>query len=126
MGKTWTYELTTGSDAPRKGRVAIEKALGERVERRIVELAKLVVSELITNVVLHTDSKRVCVKLAVDDRLRIEVRNRGRPFDPARAPAGGRGGWGLPIVDELSDRWGVATGPEICVWSEIALAPNSA
>jgi hypothetical protein len=30
-----------------------------------------------------------------------------------------RGGWGLPIVETISDRWGVEQNSHACVWFEI-------
>jgi anti-sigma regulatory factor (Ser/Thr protein kinase) len=86
----------------------------------------LVVSELVTNAVLHADTAsgdpiRLQVRLR-SGRARIEVRDCGPGFDaPAANPdpltAGAQGLW---IVAALSDAWGVVRGPGGCtVWCEV-------
>jgi anti-sigma regulatory factor (Ser/Thr protein kinase) len=91
-----------------------------------VEGVRLVVSELVTNSILHAG-------LSPDDRISLMVRVsagsvRGRVCDPGpgfEAPSEPcprpdlRGGWGLPIVETISDRWGVERNNHACVWFEI-------
>ena len=83
---------------------------------------RLLVSELVTNAVRHAGGEvvRLVVRHA-DGRLRVEVHDPGRGFelrepadDPVRAS-----GWGLVLVDELADRWGVDSTPATRVWFEI-------
>jgi anti-sigma regulatory factor (Ser/Thr protein kinase) len=88
----------------------------------------LLVSELVTNGVRHADTApeaplRIAVRLA-DDRVRVEVSDQGEGFDhgplppdPTRA-----GGWGLRLVDEIADAWGVDRAQGTTVWFEIARA----
>jgi anti-sigma regulatory factor (Ser/Thr protein kinase) len=80
----------------------------------------------VTNSVLHAG-------LSPDDQIRLSVEAsavsvRGKVCDPGpgfRKPSklGPRpdfsGGWGLPIVDRISDRWGVDRNSYACVWFEI-------
>jgi anti-sigma regulatory factor (Ser/Thr protein kinase) len=91
-----------------------------------LEDVRLVVSELVTNSILHAG-------LSADDQilLTVTVANgavRGSVCDPG--PGFGmpsepsprsdlRGGWGLPIVETISDRWGVEGNSHACVWFEI-------
>ena len=91
-----------------------------------LEDVRLVVSELVTNSILHAG-------LSPDDRISLMVRVsagsvRGRVCDPGpgfEAPSEPcprpdlRGGWGLPIVETISDRWGVERNRHTCVWFEI-------
>jgi anti-sigma regulatory factor (Ser/Thr protein kinase) len=93
-----------------------------------LEDVRLVVSELVTNSILHAE-------LSPDDQisLRVTVSDgavRGSVCDPGsgfRLPSepGPRpdlsGGWGLPIVETVSDRWGVKRNRHACVWFEIDL-----
>ena len=84
--------------------------------------AELMVSELVTNAFLHgvgTISLRIDVEA---DVLRIEVADEG---DVALAPSptpGAHGGWGLLIVDQLADGWGVLDG-STKVWFTIGPPP---
>jgi anti-sigma regulatory factor (Ser/Thr protein kinase) len=91
------------------------------------ERLELLISELVTNAVLHADQARdEPVRLTVrlrSGRARIEVRDCGQGFDPpssaSRDPLA-PGGQGLVIVAALSETWGVVRGPAGCtVWCEV-------
>jgi len=72
--------------------------------------AALMVSELVTNALVHgigTISLRLDVETGA---VRIEVSDEGNvAFVPSPTP-GAHGGWGLRIVDQLADDWGVLAG----------------
>lgn len=74
------------------------------------EVAALMVSELVTNAVVHGVG---AISLRIDAEagtVRIEVADDG---DVAVAPSpepGAHGGWGLRIVEQLADEWGVHDG----------------
>jgi anti-sigma regulatory factor (Ser/Thr protein kinase) len=99
-------------------------AFGEAdlVEPDLVDAAGLLVSELVTNAVVHA---RTDVTLHVRLRrgvLRIEVTD-GSPVLPApRRPTGLTGtGRGLQLVDHLADRWGVDKARKgKTIWFELA------
>jgi anti-sigma regulatory factor (Ser/Thr protein kinase) len=94
-----------------------------------VERATLLVSELVTNSVLHGElrpSDQIEVKLHLNGRLRVEVLDPGGSFTPGRSNADEVGGWGLVVVEQLADRWGVVRNDATCVWFELAVAPSSA
>lgn len=90
--------------------------------RESVENAELVVSELVTNAVRHGEGAiqlRVSLEAA---SARIEVVDEGqgnvsavRPREPDES-----GGWGLHIVEQLAERWGVFSGTTH-VWAELPL-----
>jgi anti-sigma regulatory factor (Ser/Thr protein kinase) len=100
--------------------------LGDILPPEKLEDVRLVVSELVTNSVLHAG-------LTSDDHISLAVvasggSVRGRVCDPGfgfdvpskpRPRPDLRGGWGLPIVERISDRWGVKKGRYVCVWFEI-------
>jgi anti-sigma regulatory factor (Ser/Thr protein kinase) len=72
--------------------------------------AALMVSELVTNAVVHgigTISLRIEVDAAV---LRVEVADEGNVAIAPSPTAGAHGGWGLRIVEQLADDWGVLAG----------------
>ena len=63
--------------------------------------------------------------MSVDgDRARAEVTDDGPGFriDSPPRPRG-HAGWGLLLVDTLSDRWGVKTNSSTTVWFELRLRP---
>jgi anti-sigma regulatory factor (Ser/Thr protein kinase) len=83
-------------------------------------------SELATNSVLHSSSRRpggsfTVHALLYPEVLRVEVQDEGGPWEP-RHDQDDRSGRGLVIVDGLSTDWsvsGVGTGARI-VWFEIS------
>lgn len=90
--------------------------------------AQLVLSELVTNCVVHAglDEERDRIGLTLRGTpagVRIEVRDPGPGFDPAPVAAQRgsplAGGHGLAIVDRLTDRWGVDRSQGTCVWFEM-------
>jgi anti-sigma regulatory factor (Ser/Thr protein kinase) len=87
----------------------------------------LLVTELVTNAVRHAGAGperpvRVDVR-RWPRRVRVEVADPGSGFTPAaglRRIRDHPGGWGLFLVDRISDRWGVEQAtPGNCVWFEI-------
>jgi serine/threonine-protein kinase RsbW len=86
---------------------------------------RLLVSELVTNAVRHADlAPEDVIHLVVDiadHTLRVEVHDPGGGFVPtAPAPDPARpSGWGLYLVAELADRWGVDSDDSTLVWFEL-------
>lgn len=92
----------------------------------VEDAASLVLSELLTNAVRHArvPGREVETRfLRIPGGLRVEVHDASekRPLmtQPESDADGGRG---LPLVDTLSDRWGVSdrSGPGKLVWAELA------
>jgi anti-sigma regulatory factor (Ser/Thr protein kinase) len=89
----------------------------------------IVVSELVTNAVRHAgmnpEALLTVSATLLSDRVRVEVVDHGAGFDRssvATVRPSVRGGFGLRIVEALSDRWGV--GPdEGTVWAEVLTGP---
>jgi len=91
--------------------------------------ASLCVSELVTNAVLHAnmgpdDELELDVEIS-DDALHVAVIDLGSGFDPAIPTPGDESGFGLYIVDRLSDRWGVERAERTRVWFEMALRADT-
>lgn len=87
----------------------------------------LLVSELVTNAVRHAGAgpeRPVQVQLLHGPRgVVVAVTDEGPGFTRNPSPSTGSesGGWGLFLVDQIADRWGVeCTASGSCVWFEIA------
>ena len=89
-----------------------------------LDTLRLLVTELITNAVRHAGC-RTWIELGVEiypDSVRAEVLDCGSGFQPPERPEPHRdrtGGWGLCLVDQLADRWGVAPDDVTRVWFEL-------
>ncbi|MFD5629422.1 MULTISPECIES: ATP-binding protein [unclassified Streptomyces] len=88
------------------------------------DTATLVISELVTNAIVHTAGERVVCELHHDDDLvRIAVRDEGcapgqpRPWPQRPEEEHGRG---LLLVEAMCRAWGAQeTGPGLLVWAEL-------
>ena len=116
-----TFEIPRDPRAPGAARRAIE-GLSTQIAPEVAHDVKLLVSELITNSVKYGGRGAVSLKVWTDDpqRLRVEVIDQGVGFVPVARdrPATDVGGWGLHLVQTLSNRWGVYEG-STHVWFEI-------
>lgn len=120
--------LTPGPEAAAMARSALG-ALEGRLQGDLLDDVRLLVSELITNSVRHSNAAgRVSLEVGLAERtLRVEVADAGAGFEPRPRVAGQRkdSGWGLYLVDRLADRWGVVRDPGTRVWFEIDEAAAS-
>ena len=114
--------LAVTPEAAAEARNALaDVALDDGRERDV----RLLVSELVTNAVRHANLAEsdviVLVIEAEDRRLRVEVHDPGGGFVPtAPSPDPARpSGWGLYLVAELADRWGVDSDDRTLVWFEV-------
>ncbi len=119
-----TLQLAVNADAPAHARALIARSMSADPRASVAALAA---SELVTNALLHGDLRQDdLIELRVlserDDGVRIEVHNRAvRRVERAELAAGEHhdvGGWGLGIVDAVSESWGVDRSTENCtvVW----------
>lgn len=89
--------------------------------------ARLIVAELTANAALHgrVTGRSFRLALSLTPRLlRIEVTDTRGDHLPARRTAAdvpAESGYGLLLIEELADRWGVRHGPAPCktVWAEL-------
>ena len=121
MSSTLTFDIPRDPTAPGEARRAIER-IGDRIAPDVVPDVKLLVSELITNSVKYGGDGEVTLRVDATSprKLRVEVIDQGAGFVPVarNRPATEVGGWGLHLVQTLSDRWGVYEG-STHVWFEI-------
>ncbi len=93
--------------------------------------AALVISELVTNAIVHTASRRVLCELHEHaDTVRIAVRDEGcAPGEPHPSPQrpDEEHGRGLLLVDALCRAWGAQEhGPGLLVWAELPRRTDAA
>jgi anti-sigma regulatory factor (Ser/Thr protein kinase) len=119
--KQLCYELEPGPTAPAAARHAVSRDLAEVADTEALSSLKLVVSELVTNSVVHGPGKPIRLSLEVDEdgRVRGEVEDEGDGVIEIREAADGPGGRGLRIVEALTSRWGVYEG-STHVWFELS------
>jgi anti-sigma regulatory factor (Ser/Thr protein kinase) len=107
--------------APRLARHALKEWLATvPCTDTVARDAQLVVSELIANTIVHTHSAPTILASFDDGRLRIEVHDQDRTPPRLRDECDDTGGWGLRLVDAVTDGWGwnpTRSGKH--VWTEI-------
>lgn len=114
---------------PRAPAVARELVRGLSIDEETRRTLELVVSELVTNSVVHGDGES-------DEALALRIRCEsaavsGEICGPGEVFAWERhepdlaspGGLGLLVVDSLVERWGISTNGGTCVWFE-CVAPG--
>jgi len=116
-------ELQSAAEARR----FTERTLREWNCEELAESARLLVSELIVNTVIHAHTP-ARLTLSLDGRvLRVAVADgsttapRRRPYSPTATT-----GRGLMIMDNVADEWGVDIGPDgKTVWFELVLSSQA-
>jgi len=112
--------LAASTRAPSDSRRFVRELLAD-ADRSLVADAELVVSELVTNAIIHANSEPLLEVHVHPDRVRIEVYDAAPDLPLEREPAPREpGGRGIRVVSELSSRWGSAPcGSGKVVWAEI-------
>ena len=120
--------------SPEAAATARRLIIGMPLDHDVRERLELIVSELVTNALLHGGRLRNDpITLTITNRrgrVRVAVHDRGEGFEPPATreiDAFHAGGRGCLIVDELSDAWGVERDADGCsVWSELRVAETPA
>jgi anti-sigma regulatory factor (Ser/Thr protein kinase) len=123
-----SMRILGGDDAPTRARRSVHAQLQGHIPATTASDAALLVSELVTNSVVHANvgpRRALTVDVTtLDDRLRIAVIDPGSRLRPCVLPPDAEtpGGLGLLLVEELCETWGVWQdfGPT-CVWCELLL-----
>lgn len=126
-------QLEVGPDPAEVGRArrwARSRLAGSGIgdDEPLAETLILLISELVTNAVVHTGCPAVLRMLFGEPGVRVEVAD-ASARGPARRQAAGddTGGRGLELVDGLADRWGwQREGAGKRIWCEIDRADKPA
>ena len=119
------FRLSIGGGAQAAGKARREiSRLRSDLDPPLLESVRLLVTELVTNSVRHADAGTVELAVLVGaERVRVEIANPGSPFEPVlrERDTPSADGWGLFLVDRISDSWGVVEEDEGTqrVWFEI-------
>ncbi|WKV76095.1 ATP-binding protein [Streptomyces sp. PCS3-D2] len=107
-------------------RRSLRELMRHRCGNEAMAVAELLITELVTNALVHTDRGAEVSASLTATRLRVEVRDhavrRPRPYVPTADD--GTHGRGLVLVEALADDWGVdplALGGGKVVWFELDL-----
>ena len=120
------YKIDARREGPAQARRIIAEELSARLSAQELDDVKLMVSELVTNGIVHGNQENsigegdipVMLDLCVNGDIRCAVLDDGPGF-AARVREHDSGGWGLRLVEQLSDRWGMQVSPRRTeVWFE--------
>lgn len=125
-GGTEVIELDADPDAPARGRHAVTEVLaGWGCAESVREDLLLVVSELVTNAVVHGAEPIVVTLMRAPERVRVEVTDGLSDASPHnnRAAPDAETGRGLSVVTRVACAWGwrASPGRGKTVWAEVPL-----
>ncbi len=121
-----SLDLQCSREAPSLARAAIagfseDRAMGETTRATLT----LLVSEVVTNAVIHPEVKRGDIRLRAriaDEVIRVEVTDHGSGFEPApRDATRSDRGYGLFLLEKRAMRWGVEQRAGTTVWFELTM-----
>jgi anti-sigma regulatory factor (Ser/Thr protein kinase) len=119
------HTLSAGPVAIGEARKHVRERLSDALSPGKIGEAELLTSELVSNAVRHggLNGRDVLLTIGVNPRaIRVSVVDGGVGFDtmvPTVLHGSDEGGgWGLFLVEEMSDRWGIDLDPH-GVWFEL-------
>jgi anti-sigma regulatory factor (Ser/Thr protein kinase) len=124
------FELAGGPYAATAARLALDN-LDTELDPVLAQDLRLLVTEAVKNSVQHAGvgpDDSIGLKIAVrPERVRIEVTDNGPGFEPdaSRPDEDESSGWGLFLIDQLSERWGVVHEDLTMVWFEVTRGASS-
>jgi anti-sigma regulatory factor (Ser/Thr protein kinase) len=119
-------ELERNVQAPALARAEIADRCRElQLDGSLCQSLILLVSEVVSNAVRHSEadpSEPIGMRATFGERtIRVTVVDAGRGFTPRpRDPERTSGGYGLYLLEKVSERWGVESRGGTTVWFELA------
>jgi len=126
MESDMSFELAGGPYAVTAARLALAD-LESQLDVSVAFDVRLLVSELVTNSVQHAAvaaEDSIVLEVSIGDQsVRVTVRDDGPGFEPPASPPpeDADAGWGLFLVEQLADEWGVEKERQT-VWFQIDCA----
>jgi anti-sigma regulatory factor (Ser/Thr protein kinase) len=114
------YKIAPRPEGAAQARRIIAEELSSRVPATTLDEVKLMVSELVSEGIMHSGrrSAPVMLDLRVNGGILCRVLDQGPGF-AARVQRAGRRAWALRVVEQLADRWGMQCSPQRTeVWFE--------
>jgi anti-sigma regulatory factor (Ser/Thr protein kinase) len=123
-----SMSLPATASSATTARSEVTKRLAQRITRGLLDDVRLLLTELITNSLRHagmTPGDKIKVKAELSDgTVRLEVHDPGRDGSvEVREPGARGGGYGLVLVERLTDQWGVDQRDGTTVWAELSAGP---
>jgi anti-sigma regulatory factor (Ser/Thr protein kinase) len=123
MAPSLALQLGTDGHAVRAARIELRDWLRNTPCRPdCPDRVELVVSELVTNALLHTQTPTDLRATVTEGAIHIEVHDRASVPPRTREAQGAGGGFGLHIVDAIAVDWGWRATPDgKVVWADVPL-----
>jgi anti-sigma regulatory factor (Ser/Thr protein kinase) len=130
MSETVAIDLPVEPESARRARQQLKPFRSSLDEESFVDLC-LLVDELVVEAILAEREAVGPIKLRAEnegDRIRVAVGEGGGAYQlPSRRPEPGDPGFGLHLVQRLSDRWGMRRDRDrATVWLEMPTSPARA
>ena len=124
------HTLPPDVSAPARARDVVRHRLMDDLNAEQLHAARLAISEIVTNALQHGDlpaDGAISIDVQrLDGHVRVTVSGRGTAFEVPEnfPPPGPEHGYGLRLVERLTDRWGV--DPENgTVWFELDVSAGT-
>jgi anti-sigma regulatory factor (Ser/Thr protein kinase) len=111
LGEPESILLSPTLDSVRTARCFALSAAGDLVEDDRRQTLELLVSEIVTNAIIHARTGCIVVLCRLGPRVRVEVEDGSRQVPYMKADADQRGGWGIRLLAMLAHDWGVDRRP---------------
>lgn len=122
-------ELPAEVSSPALARQFVTDSVAETELDALADLALLLVSELVTNAVVHAGTPSVLRLVHGHGRLRVELHDASIEeayVVPASQNGYRPGGRGVLLIDTLADRWGSEVDEHgKIVWFELVVPPST-
>lgn len=121
-----TIDVPAGPVGPGYARVLVRAACADWKLDGIPDRCVAIANELVSNAVTHTAGKPLLLLTYQDRGLTVAVRDSSSVVLPSVAVAAQRGAYGLRMVEELSDSWGVTRHDDgKTVWALVRSSPGA-